>query len=161
VSSASRTMRPSFETAAEPVIGPRFARTRWRPPQDEVRASQRSAARMHCGAGYAVVLLVPRQTPRGWSAERRYLSFVCRVLLRERGRLSALHRGVFQAPGPRSLAPQVRQPTASSSRGDPSVPRSDFRASRERGIRCPTPAGAAPGPVVETSRADALSRARQ
>jgi len=34
-------MRPpaSFETAAEFIIGPRFARTRWRPPQDEARMS--------------------------------------------------------------------------------------------------------------------------
>src|SRR6266478_7348108 len=30
---------PCFETAAEPVIGPRFARTRWRPPQHEVGKS--------------------------------------------------------------------------------------------------------------------------
>jgi hypothetical protein len=30
-------LRPSFETAAEPVIGPAQAgQTRWRPPQDEV-----------------------------------------------------------------------------------------------------------------------------
>ena len=30
---------PSFETGAELVIGPRFARTRWRPPQDEAEKS--------------------------------------------------------------------------------------------------------------------------
>src|SRR5450756_1754736 len=30
-----RALRPSFETLAEPVIGPRFARTRWQAPQDE------------------------------------------------------------------------------------------------------------------------------
>jgi hypothetical protein len=27
---------PSFETLAEFIIGPRFARTRWQAPQDEV-----------------------------------------------------------------------------------------------------------------------------
>ncbi|SHG42727.1 hypothetical protein SAMN05443248_1524 [Bradyrhizobium erythrophlei] len=30
-------LRPSFETLAEFIIGPRFARTRWQAPQDEVR----------------------------------------------------------------------------------------------------------------------------
>jgi hypothetical protein len=30
--------RPSFETLAEFIIGPRFARTRWQAPQDEVFA---------------------------------------------------------------------------------------------------------------------------
>src|SRR5450756_697252 len=30
-----RALRPSFETLAEPVIGPRFARTRWQALQDE------------------------------------------------------------------------------------------------------------------------------
>src|SRR5260370_41149717 len=29
-------LRPSFETLAEFIIGPRFARTRWQAPQDEV-----------------------------------------------------------------------------------------------------------------------------
>ena len=29
--------RPSFETLAEFIIGPRFARTRWQAPQDEDR----------------------------------------------------------------------------------------------------------------------------
>jgi hypothetical protein len=28
-------LRPSFETLAEFIIGPRFARTRWQAPQDE------------------------------------------------------------------------------------------------------------------------------
>jgi hypothetical protein len=32
---ASRVL-PSFETLAEFIIGPRFARTRWQAPQDEV-----------------------------------------------------------------------------------------------------------------------------
>src|SRR5258707_8291470 len=31
----SGAVHPSFETAAEPVIGPAEGRTRWRPPQDE------------------------------------------------------------------------------------------------------------------------------
>src|SRR5450756_523569 len=31
-----RTLRPSFETLAEFIIGPRYARTRWQAPQDEV-----------------------------------------------------------------------------------------------------------------------------
>jgi hypothetical protein len=34
----------SFETGAEPVIGPRFARTRWRPPQDEADRMRPTAA---------------------------------------------------------------------------------------------------------------------
>jgi len=29
-------VRPILRDATEPVIGPRFARTRWRHPQDEV-----------------------------------------------------------------------------------------------------------------------------
>src|SRR3982074_3070988 len=33
----SRCVAPSFETLAEFSIGPRFARTRWQTPQDEVR----------------------------------------------------------------------------------------------------------------------------
>ena len=31
-----RALRPSFETPAAPVIGPRYAPTRWRAPQDKV-----------------------------------------------------------------------------------------------------------------------------
>ena len=31
-----RALRPSFETFAEFIIGPSFARTRWQAPQDEV-----------------------------------------------------------------------------------------------------------------------------
>src|SRR6266566_7711493 len=31
-----RALRPSFETPATPVIGPRYAPTRWRAPQDKV-----------------------------------------------------------------------------------------------------------------------------
>jgi hypothetical protein len=34
-------LHPSFETLAEFIIGPRFARTRWRVPQDEVRILHR------------------------------------------------------------------------------------------------------------------------
>ena len=30
-----RVLRPSFETLAEFIIGPRYARTRWQAPQDE------------------------------------------------------------------------------------------------------------------------------
>jgi hypothetical protein len=33
---ASPVLHPSFETLAEFIIGPRFARTRWQAPQDEV-----------------------------------------------------------------------------------------------------------------------------
>src|SRR5260370_41390315 len=39
------TLRPSFETLAEPVIGPRFARTRWQAPQDEARISSQALRR--------------------------------------------------------------------------------------------------------------------
>jgi hypothetical protein len=35
---------PSFETLAEFIIGPRFARTRWQAPQDEVSFLRRNDA---------------------------------------------------------------------------------------------------------------------
>ena len=55
-------LRPSFETLAEFIIGPRFARTRWQAPQDEVSILRgiilrsREAASRRMGSVYEVIL---------------------------------------------------------------------------------------------------------
>ena len=87
----------------------RFAPTS--PFRGEIRKQARAIVPILCGAGYAVFPPSPLRAsadrpfflsakPRGWSTEWRTSLPFCRVPFRERGRLSALHRGVFlPAPG--------------------------------------------------------------
>jgi hypothetical protein len=79
--------RPSFETLAEFIIGPRFARTRWQAPQDEVHSclSGKSAGLRNVGGGRPVgdtILFAPfrpgtahivifRPVPPVWPVPRR------------------------------------------------------------------------------------------
>jgi hypothetical protein len=51
------------------------------------------------GAGYADLRFIPRQKAEGMERRVAHLSLVVPRSLRERGRLSALHRSVFPAPG--------------------------------------------------------------
>jgi hypothetical protein len=65
-------------------------------------------------------------------------------------------------PEPRFVARAYEMPRHQRApRGGSLCPRAVPRAARARGIRCPPPASAAPGSVVETSREDALSRSRR
>jgi hypothetical protein len=83
--------------------------------------SQRFAARIWCGAGYAVLPLLPSDKPRGRSAEKaqpNQYALARRVARREsrRARLSALHRGFFSAPD-RASRPHLRGPRQRAPRG--------------------------------------------
>jgi hypothetical protein len=65
--------------------------------------------------------------------------------------------GVAPLRGPKattSLGQALRPAVSELLAGDRSVPGRSPGAARARGIRCPTPAGAAPGSIVETSRED-------
>jgi hypothetical protein len=114
--------------------------------------------------------LTPRKS-RGWSTERRTSLQSCRTPNGECGRLPALHRG-FSVPGTvtsgratedftgiRPLALTGFRPLASAPRpaiqGRPSSwGRTVTRGLPSAGLRA-LPAGAASGPIFETSREDA------
>src|SRR6266480_2767972 len=59
-----RSLRPSFETPATPVIGPRYAPTRWRAPQDKVHRQDWFHASDRPGSVDLINQMVERSTRR-------------------------------------------------------------------------------------------------
>jgi hypothetical protein len=114
-----------------------------------------SAARILCGAGYAVVPSLALARKRGeWSAERRTISRSAlrrARALRKRARHSALHRGDFCSRGPRFLGRGIcASPSpAGSLRKGHSAPRSGPRASRVRACEA-RPRAPLPTPTSRT-----------